>query len=340
MGRLDTDLLDLMVARGSQYLDAVAGYESNVIRYNKEYEKRLEQPFVFIYPSEGSFWIDQPYCILESAPWIKTTKEIEGAKQFLNFLTSTEQKLEMIQLGIRPFNQSFSINTPNSPFKLESGVNPEVSLSSVPVLPFPSGAVMNSILQMWYLEKKPVSTMLLIDTSASVEPDVENRILNFAIEFINNMHSNDIVLVTKFATHIEFLPIWGRVSDVAEEIKESLANTRPSGKSALYDAIISSCKKMEDLQKMDLAEGVIRSYNMVLMTDGYDTKSTQYDRRTLFKELPNGKDASQVHIYSIAFGKTIDFNLLTQVSERTNGKAFLAGSTDTHSIYDLISMEI
>lgn len=69
LGKVDTDLLTKMVRHGPAYLDAVANYEGNVIRWNRDYAAQLSRDFhdslVFLYPSDGIFVMDHPLCVLD-----------------------------------------------------------------------------------------------------------------------------------------------------------------------------------------------------------------------------------------------------------------------------------
>ena len=91
LGLRDTDLLERMVTRGPGYLHAAAEFESSVIAYNLRYPN-LTQPLVFVFPADGTFWMDSPLCTLDSVPWT-TPLDVEAGQLFSDFVTSLAQVL-------------------------------------------------------------------------------------------------------------------------------------------------------------------------------------------------------------------------------------------------------
>jgi hypothetical protein len=85
-GVVTEDLVDLMVKQGPAYLHAIATYESDTIRMNLEQKERLRFPVVFLFPSEGAFWGDHPYCVLDKAAWT-TPEQTDAALRFRDYLT-------------------------------------------------------------------------------------------------------------------------------------------------------------------------------------------------------------------------------------------------------------
>ncbi len=126
MGAIDTDLLDKMIEKGPSYLHAVTNYETNVIRYNRQYyfvsNPSIPEPLVFIYPSDGTFWMTNPLCIVDQASW-STSETIEAAKIFQKFALTNDQQRAMASVGVRPFNQSFNLDFSGSPFVINYGYN-------------------------------------------------------------------------------------------------------------------------------------------------------------------------------------------------------------------------
>jgi len=337
MGRIDTDLLNKMVEKGPSYLHAVANYESNVIKWNKDHEGDLVFPLVLVYPKEGTFWFDQPLCLLTAAEWASPA-QLEGAAAFRDFLIEEEQLRSMLDFGIRPHNEEISLDTPSSRFLFENGVDPRVTPASVPLLPYPSPAVMDNIIAMWREEKKPVSAMLVIDTSGSMGVEAMNAAKEAAELFVEAMLDQDNLYLLEFNSGTFLFSSEGSISLYRNEILRQIRSLSSSGQTALYDAIFESVGFMQEKRDQGQAEEITRSYSIVLMTDGVDTSSFSSEVQML-NSLPDGSEASQLHIFTVAFGSNADTALLSSVAHQTNGKFFEASASDVSEIYQLISME-
>lgn len=90
-GMITTDLLNLMAKQGPSYIHAVATFESDTIQTNQERSSELRFPLVFIFPSEGTFWGDHPYCILDKAEWV-SPEQAEAGAIFLDYLLNVVLK--------------------------------------------------------------------------------------------------------------------------------------------------------------------------------------------------------------------------------------------------------
>ncbi|ETO21761.1 von Willebrand factor type A [Reticulomyxa filosa] len=136
---IDTDLLARMKHHGPNYLDAVATYESNVALWNKEFESELRyywnDTWVFIYLSDGTFWVDQPLCVLDKADWA-TSEQVEAARLFVEFASQKDKLQEMLQYGIRPYEGSgiTDITCCNSIITKKYGTDPPKTLRPLPSL--------------------------------------------------------------------------------------------------------------------------------------------------------------------------------------------------------------
>ena len=64
-GKQSRNLINRMVSRGPNYLHAVATSEAETLKTNFERGDQLRFQLVFIFPAEGTFWSEHPYCILE-----------------------------------------------------------------------------------------------------------------------------------------------------------------------------------------------------------------------------------------------------------------------------------
>ncbi len=206
-GKKDTDILERMTQRGPEYLHAVTSYEANVVKWNRDHGDELRFPFVAIYPDDGTFWVENPYCILD-AEWV-SEEQAEAAAIFRDYLLSSEQQARAIDWGLRPTDPSVQLH---SPIDEQHGAVPEITMEQVPHLAYPSDEVVGHILDVWHQVKKKATVILLIDTSGSMGE--ENKIkgaVQGATTFLEQMDPNDEVYVVTFASNVIELPHSGPV---------------------------------------------------------------------------------------------------------------------------------
>ncbi len=341
-GKIDTDLLDKMVIRGPNYLHAVTNYEGNVIRWNQEYgpegTDQLRFPLVLIYPSDGTFWMDHPLCILDGAEWV-TEDQIAGAKLFRDFLLEAEQQTETPKYGIRPADPNVPLDGEGSLLTLANGVNPSITVDDVPKLPEPGPDVTQAVIEMWYQVKKPSTVLLVIDVSGSMEEGGRIKAATEgAQEFVRQMQPNDEIVVLAF--HDEVVPVEpaGMVGQVQDELIRNIGTLYAGGQTALYAVTLEALDQIEELQAEHAAAGEKRIYGIVLMTDGEPTDVNVTESQVL-NGLPDSEDAGGVRIYTIAYGEEANPEFLVKIANRTNGKFFESGVDNIKDIYFFINSE-
>ncbi|NJL93361.1 MAG: solute-binding protein [Anaerolineae bacterium] len=340
-GRIDTALLDRMVERGPQYLHAITNYEGNVIRWNAEHFGQREAPWnkiVLIYPEEGTFWVDHPFCVLDGAPWV-TPEEAEGARLFRDFITAPEQQAQLPATGIRAVDPAVPLDVPGSPLTLENGVIPTLSQAEIPALPIPEADVMQNVIEMWEQVKKPSTVVLVIDTSGSMDGEPMQAAIAGAQNFLNQMHPNDRVVVLEFNDRVLPVQPSGLVGEVGETLRQAIGGLSAGGGTALHAATIEGVRVANELRAADMANGESRIYGVVLMTDGENTAEDGVTQEMMLNVLPDGLESDQVRLHTIGYGAGADSNLLENLANRTNG-SFSEGTIDNiDQVYFLISSE-
>jgi Ca-activated chloride channel family protein len=334
-GKTETDILGRMTQRGPEYLHAVTSYEANVIKWNRDHGDELRFPFVAIYPDDGTFWVENPYCILD-ADWV-SAEQAEAAATFREYLLSPEQQARAIDWGLRPTDPSVQLH---SPIDKGHGAVPEITMEQVPHLAYPSDEVVGHILDVWHQVKKKATVILLIDTSGSMQE--ENKIkgaVQGATTFLEQMDPNDEVYVVTFASNVIELPASGSVGQVGEELRTSLGGLYADGATVLNEAVIYAVDLAEALQASDEADGEPRLYGIVLLSDGKNEAKGGPSRSDMLSRLPSGTEASGVKVYAIAYGADADLDLLSTVANRTNGKQFSGDVENIEAVYFLISSE-
>lgn len=333
-GRTDTDILARMTERGPQYLHAVTSYEANVIKWNRDHRDELRFPFVAIYPDDGTFWVENPYCILD-ANWV-TDEQAEAAATFRDFLLSPEQQELAIDWGLRPAEASVKLH---APIDREHGAVPSITMEQVPHLAYPSDEVVRHIIDVWHQVKKKATVILLLDTSGSMEGNKIRNAVRGAVAFLDQMDPADEVHAVVFASSVLELQTSGPIGQVREELRSSLEVLYAEGGTALHEAVIYGIDRIQELQIEDEESSEPRLYGIVLLSDGVNETDGGPTENDMLSHLPSGAEASGVKIYSIAYGEDADVDLLKTLANRTNGKQFGGDVENIEDVYFLISSE-
>jgi Ca-activated chloride channel family protein len=333
-GRLDTDLLAKMTKGGPGYLHAVTTYEVNVIKWNLEHEKDLQFPLVLIYPADGTFWVDNSYCVV-GAEWV-TAEQREAAELLGQYLTSADQQAKAIAFGLRPADRSVALA---EPIDLAHGAVPAITLDSVPDLEYPTEAVVGHILDVFHQAKKKTTIILVLDTSGSMGGSKIKAALEGATAFLNQMDLEDRIIAYSFASKITELQPQGLVGEVREPLRERIAGMYAEGGTALHQVLIDALARATAEQAADQAAGQKRLYAIVLLSDGKNEVTGGPTENELLGQLPAGDQPGSVKIYAIAYGDDANEGLLTTLANRTNGKMFTSDPSNIKSVYFLISSE-
>jgi len=333
-GRTDVHILERMTQRGPNYLHAVTSYESNVIKWNSDYEAELQFPLVSIYPAGGTFWVQNPYCSLV-AEWV-TPEQAEAAEIFGDYLLAPAQQAQTIQWGLRPADESISLT---SPIDLAHGAVPSISEREVPPLPYPSDELINHITAMWHQVKKKATVVLLIDVSGSMSGSKIKQATQGASNFVGQMDPADEIFVILFSDEVLMLPNAGSVGENREVLKQSIEGLYADGGTALHEAVITALDHLDRVKAKQEAEAEARIYGIVLLSDGLNEVNGGPSEADMLSRLPSGVEASGVKLYTIAYGDDADNDLMATLANRTNGKKFEGSAEDIADIYFLISSE-
>lgn len=333
-GKKDTDILARMTQRGPEYLHAVTSYEANVIKWNRDHGDDLRFPFVAIYPDDGTFWVENPYCILD-AEWVDDD-QAEAAAIFREYLLSPEQQTLAIDWGLRPADTSVALH---APIDAEHGAVPSITMDRVPHLAYPSDEVVGHILDVWHQVKKKATVILLLDTSGSMGGSKIVNAVRGAVTFLDQMDPADEVYVVTFSSEVIELAASGPVGQVREELKSSLNGLFADGATVLHETVIHAVDRIDDLQAESEAAGEARLYGIVLLSDGKNDTDGGPTANDMLTRLPSGAEASGVKIYTIAYGDDADLDLLKTLANRTNGKQFSGDVENIEAVYFLISSE-
>lgn len=334
-GQLSTDLFNRMTTRGPGYLHAITAFESDVVKWNRQHANELRFPLVFIAPSDGTFWTEHPYCILDGADWV-TAEQKEAAELFKQFLLNKDQQTAAVSVGLRPADLAVPLS---APLDAANGANPTVSAQNSPNLEYPTDETVTHILDVFHQVKKKATVIMIVDTSGSMLGEKLKGALDGANSFLQQMEPDERVIVIAFSSTINELNTVGRVGDVREELSQRVAGLYAQGSTALHQVVITALDRMEEIQKEDAANGENRLYGIVLLTDGKNEISGGPSEADLLSKLPAGDQPGGVKLFTISYGADANKDLMKTLANRTNGKNFEGTPQNIRSVYLSISSE-
>jgi Ca-activated chloride channel family protein len=331
-GMSTRSLFTLMAQRGPSYLHAGTNSETGLLATNKYQKDILRFPLVFIFPSDGTFWSGNPFCVLDTE-WV-TDEQREAAQLYHEYLVSPEAQEVAIDIGLRP---AIDIEL-HVPISLENGTDPRASPETVPALQAVSGEVATAIKDVFYLTKKKATVVIALDTSASMRGDKIVNAVEGTANFVKRLARDDEVFVYSFSDTVIELQPSGRVGNVVESLGQTLNGLWAEGNTALYDAVCQAVESVGRMQEADKDAGEKRLYGIVVLSDGDDTNSEKTES-DMFNCLPSGEDVEGVKVFTIAYGDDANKDLLLRIANRTNGKAFTGDPDTIEQVYLAISFE-
>jgi Ca-activated chloride channel family protein len=180
--------------------------------------------------------------------------------------------------------------------------------------------------------------VIVLDTSGSMGGDKIKNAVEATSDFVKGLARDDQVIVYAFSSSARKLEPSGRAGDVAKSLSQTLSGLRADGDTALYDSICQAVESVNQLQEADEAGGEKRLYGVVVLSDGKDTASHKTES-DMYNCLPSGEDVEGVKVFTIAYGKGADKDLLQRIANRTNGRAFVGDPTTIEYVYLAISAE-
>ena len=336
-GMLSTKLLDAMAEHGPEFLHAAAAFENDTVQYNIDKKDQLRFPLAFIFPSEGTFWTDQPYCIFDKAAWV-TGEQAEAAGLFLDYLLQRPQQALAVKSLMRPLDSTIPLG---EPLDLAHGTDPRVKPGTVQSLPIPNADLMRAVNDLFLITKRKATVLVVLDLSGSMQGEKIQTGTAATANFLKRLQPNDVVGVLTFSDKdkVRMLSEPKPASEVTEALTQKVLGLIAEGGTALYDAVCAATSKMKELKSADEAAGENRLYGIVLLSDGQDTSSAKTENEMFSTCLPASAEAQSVRINAIAFGADADKAVLRHIAEVTGGEMFAGDPDSIDNIYRNISAE-
>ncbi len=188
-------------------------------------------------------------------------------------------------------------------------------------------------------ENLPISLVLMIDTSASMEEKLATA-QTAAIRFVRTLRPQDLAQVVQFN---ELATTLQPFTNDQKALEAAIRRTEASGSTALHNALYIALK---DLMR-DKKAAELRRRAIVLLSDGEDTSSLVSDDQVL--ELAR---KSEINIYAIRLGSSRPQDharqafsqaeyLVNALTRDTGGRAYFPSSiSELDAVYDRIAEEL
>jgi Ca-activated chloride channel family protein len=270
--------------------------------------KTMPFPVVALYPKEGTFWSDHPVGIVERE-WV-TAERREAAQTYINYLLAEQQQKKALAYGFRPGSADVPVG---APIDAGHGVDPKQPMTTLEV---PSSEVIHAIQQQWDSEeKKPADLALVLDTSGSMQE--EDKMPNAkagARQLVSLLSNKDEFSLISFSNSPSWATTDQPLATSRKPSVDAIDSLFPGGQTALYDAIDAAYTHLQQRPGDHIRA-------IVVLTDGEDNKST-LQLNDLLARIRADAETHTIRIYTIAYGSDARRDVLTQISNATQGKDY------------------
>jgi len=334
-GMVTTDLFNLMAQHGPDYLHAVAAFEEGVVRFNLEHGQELRWPLAFVFPSEGTFWSNHPYCILDGTEWV-SQEQAEAARQFLDFLLAKEQQSLAVQYMLRPLDANVPTGTQ---LTLENGTDPKARPETVPAFQVPDADTSAAIIDQFFTTKRKATVMLVLDVSGSMAGEPIRAATEASSAFLKRLDPRDEVGLIAFNDIIIRVSEVQSASAIAESLSNRVLDLVAGGGTNLHGAVCAATNKMNDIRRAHQASGENRLYGIIVLSDGADTTGEISENKMFQTCLPTTLEANGTKVFTIAFGASANKDVLGRIAHVSGGAMFDANAASIDQTYLKISAE-
>jgi Ca-activated chloride channel family protein len=309
-----------MYDRGPGYLSAAVLYENLVSESSDQtLHPTIDLPVVALYPSEGSFWSDHPFAVLNTPAM--TAEKRAAAEIFRAYLLAAPQQTRALQYGFRPANLDIALTAPIDSLH---GVDPTQLHAALPV---PSGEVIQAIRQTWQANKKQVDVSVVVDTSGSMRQENRLREAKAAlIAFLGAFADNDQVGVTIFNSAASELSPLTPLGSKRDLLRAQVGDLIANGETRLYSTIADA------YQALNAQPAGQRIRALVVLTDGEDTSSSlSIDQ--LLEQVRASEEGTAIKIFTIAYGADANGEVLRRIADATGARSFTGDPATIMQVY-------
>ena len=319
----DTTLFiaDEMRGRGLGYASAVAMEEITLLDFNRRAGDG--ERLVAVYPSDGTFFSDNPLMTLQWA----SAEQRRAARVFADFLAEQVTPELAGRYGFRPADEDVA---PAGLVTRANGVDPAQPKR---VLRLPEPKVLVKVKQAWRADRKPANVMMVFDNSGSMGE--ENKLAQAAEGlkgFFREAAPQDRIGLMKFSGQITPLVPIAPMRTNREKLLAATDAIFPEDETRVRDATIAGVQAVEAELDPDAINAV------VVLTDGEDTSSARTAEAVVRElEAQRRKEAGQIRVFTIAYGSEPNADELADYAKASGGNSYKGGADDIESIYRSIS---
>jgi Ca-activated chloride channel family protein len=322
----DTTLFfaDQLKLHGPAYASAVAMEEVTLLDYNRTKPPGAER-LVAQYPSDGTFFSDNPYQTLD-APWV-TPAQKRASKEFGDWLVSKIDARLAAKYGFRPGNPALK---PVAPIVRAQGVIPSEPKA---LLEPPTPRVLAQIKRAWHEDRKPANVQLVVDVSLSMQEDNKiDQAVKGLQAFLRELSPRDRVGLIYFNDRLVDGVKMAPFATNAPMLRSTVENLIADGSTALYDAT------HRGVQNVDALADDTRINAVVVLSDGQDTAS-KLTLKLLLERLNARVEGERrpIRIFTIAYGGDADQKVLEQIAAASGGKPYVGDPKQIEKVYVQIS---
>jgi Ca-activated chloride channel family protein len=204
----------------------------------------------------------------------------------------------------------------------------------------PAPPVLVKIIQKWSQDRKQARVLLVMDVSGSMGDNAGNGASKLdlakqaAIQALGQFSPDDLVGLRIFSTgisrteptdYLDLVPI-GPIASQREQLANKIQSLVPTSGTPLYTTAQASYLDMK--KSFDPA----RINAVVLLTDGRNDDPRNDDLNSLLSALradSEGVSATPVRLFTIAYGRDADKNVLRSMAEATNAASYDASNPQT-----------
>jgi Ca-activated chloride channel family protein len=215
-----------------------------------------------------------------------------------------------MKTGFRPGLESIPLA---APLDAAHGIDPkQPSLELQP----PPAEVIQAALKLWKANKKPAQIVVIMDTSGSMRQG--GRMVNAKLgakQLVSMLADQDDVSIISFSDKVNWVEKGLSVAKRREALNKHIDAFFPGGETALYDAIATGYKYLQDSAKPGYATA------LVVLTDGEDNKS-KLTLNELLKEVKIDYEKSPIRIFCIAYGEDARVDVLKKISDAAEAQSY------------------
>jgi Ca-activated chloride channel family protein len=325
-GPPELTVIEQVAKEGSSYLDAFVVSEQLVTAFNTGVFGQPPGRLIALYPAEGTLWADHPLALLESSAL--TANQRRTFQAFREFLTTPEVQAQVLQAGYRPADLSIPLDSPASPLTAANGVNPAEPQTT---LQLPPADVVAAVQNAWALTKRRTNVFLVVDTSGSMEGDKLNNAQAALRTFLAQIPSDqERVGLVEFNTDVVNIIELDALARNRPMLVSAVDSLEAGGNTALLDAVRTAYARLQREADPERINAI------VAMTDGRENASA-VSLQQLTREIRAGNQSIPVVIFSVAYGRDADNDVLQALADASNGRVLEGTPATIRDLYRILS---